>query len=308
VKLVESFIQSPPEILPDLVRQHDDRIDAQFIQTMTLLIQQLLNEGRDAVAEQVAAVQNKIVQHSTFGQGLIQQSQAQEAAIAEVSDEVNGLGEAAERADFLQLAVKYTGDDQRLQALVGLVRPVFDYTFFQEMTAYIGQRPAAERDALETLRDELLQLTAMVDQQAQMAMQEAAGLLRVILSAPNPDEIIQANLQMIDYTFMQVLSANVQEAERRGDIKASAKLKDIYNRIVEQLQANMPPELRFINELLNTPSDDDVRAMIVENAGQFGDSLVGAMQAVEQQLMAQNNPALLERFDMVRREMLAALG
>ena len=301
-------MQTPPDLLPDLVRQHDASIDGQFIQTMTLLIQQLLNEGREAVAQQVAAVQNEIVQHSTFGQGLIQQSEAQEAAIAEVAEDANALGDNAERADFLQLAVKYAGDEQRLQALVGLVRPVFDYTFFQEMTSFIGQSPAADRDMLEALRDALLSLSAMVDQQAQMAMQEAAGLLRVILSAPNPDEIIQANLNLIDYTFMQVLSANVKEAERRGDINASAKLKDIYNRIVGQLQASMPPELRFINELLNAPSEDDVRAMIAENANQFGDSLVGAMQSVEQQLMSQGNPAMLERFDMVRREMLTALG
>jgi hypothetical protein len=233
---------------------------------------------------------------------------AQEAVIAEVADAVNALGPEAKRADFLQLAIKYTGDEQRLQALVGLVRPVFDYGFFEEMTAYISKAPAGERSQLESLRDMLVQLTSLVDQQAQAALQEAVGLLRVIISSPNPDEVIQANLPMIDSTFLQVLSANIQEVTKRGDINASAKLKDIYNRIVAALQASMPPELQFINQLLNAPNDDEVRSMIAEHAGEFGQPLLGAIDAVEQQLAGQGDPAVMQRFELVRREATQALA
>ncbi len=308
VKLVETFMQSPPDLLPQLVQQNDAKIDAQFIQTMTMVIQQLLGEGREQVAEQVAYIQNQIVELSTFGQKLLEQNQAQEAVIAEVADAVNALGAEAKRADFLQLAITYTGDEQRLQALVGLVRPVFDYGFFEEMTAYIGKASAADRTRLEGLRDMLAQLTAMVDQQAQAAMQEAVGLLRVIISSPNPDEVIQANLPMIDQTFLQVLSANIQEVSRRGDLNASAKLKDIYNRIVAALQASMPPELHFINQLLNAPNDDEVRSMIAQHAGEFGPSLLDAIDAVEQQLAGQGDPAVMQRFELVRREATQALA
>jgi len=161
---------------------------------------------------------------------------------------------------------------------------------------------------LEDLRDKLLQLTALVDQQAQMAMQEAAGLLRVILNSPNPDELIQANLPMIDSTFMQVLALNIQDATKRADVNASARLKDIYNRVMAILQASMPPELRFINELLSAPSDDDARGMMTEHVNEYGAPLLEAMDAVEGQLAGQGNPALMERFAMLRREAAEALG
>jgi len=308
VKLVETFMQAPPDLLPQLVQQHDAKIDAQFIQTMTMVIQQLLGEGREQIAEQIAYIQNQIVEMSSFGKQLMEQNQAQEAIIAEVADEVNTLGAGAKRADFLQLAIKYMSDEQRLQALVGLVRPVFDYGFFEEMTAYIGKAPAAERTQLEGLRDALTQLTALIDQQAQAALQEAVGLLRVIISSPNPDEVIQANLPLIDQTFLQVLSANIQEVTRRGDLNASAKLKDIYNRIVTALQASMPPELQFINQLLNAPNDDEVKTMITQHAGEFGPSLLGAIDAVEQQLAGQGDPAVMQRFELVRREATQALA
>lgn len=308
VKLVETFMQSPPDLLPQLVQQNDAKIDAQFVQTMTMVIQQLLNEGREQVAEQVAYIQNQIVELSTFGKELMAQREAQEEVIAEVADAVNALGSDAQRSDFLQLAIQYAGDEQRLQALVGLVRPVFDYGFFEEMTAYISKAPAGDRTQLEGLRDMLVQLTALIDQQAQAALQEAVGLLRVIVSSPNPDEVIQANLPMIDSTFLQVLSANIQEVTRRGDVSASAKLKDIYNRIVSALQASMPPELQFINQLLNAQTDDEVRSMIAEHASDFGQPLLGAIDAVEQQLAGQNNPAVMQRFELVRREATQALA
>jgi CpXC motif protein len=308
VKLVETFIQASEESLPELVQQHDARIDSQFFQTMTLALQQFVQQGREALAERTAYIQNRIVELSTFGKQLVEQTQAQEEAIKQVAEDVNALGDQAQHADFLKLVLRYAEDDNRLQALVGLVRPVFDYTFFQEMTQYISQAAAAERDALEELRERLLELTAQVDQQAQMAMQEAAGLLRAILTSPNPDEMIEANLPMIDSTFMQVLSLNIQDATRRADVNASARLKDIYNRVIAALQAHMPPELRFINELLSAPSDEAARSMMAQRANEFGASLLSAMDVVEEQLAAQGNPVLMERAAMLHREAAQALG
>jgi hypothetical protein len=232
----------------------------------------------------------------------------QEEVVHEVADAVNALGQNAQRADFLNLAIQYAGDDERLQAMVGLARPVFDYLFFQEMTVYIGQAPAAERDQVEALRERLLELTMVVDQQAQMALQESAGLLQAIVDSPNPDELIAANVGLIDYTFMQVLAANIQEAERRKDLSASARLKDIYSRVVAALQANMPPELRFINQLLTVPSEDDARSLIADRIDEFGDQLLAAIDAVEGQLTAQGNPNLLDRLAFLRNETVQALG
>lgn len=306
-KLVETFLQTSEESLPELIKQYDTQIDAQFIQTMTLVIQQLLGEGQQAAAEQLAFVQSRIIELSTYGQQLAQRAQAQEAIIAEVAEAVNALGDGAQRADFLNLAVQYVGEPERLEALVGLVRPVFDYVFFQEMTALIGQSPSAERDQLEELREQLLQLTARIDQQAQTVLHESMTLLQALINSPNPDELIQANLPLIDSTFMQVLAANIQEFTRRGDVNATAKLKAIYERVVSVLQSNLPPELRFVNELLNASTDDEARDMIAQRANEFGQSLVSALDAVEQQLTGEPDSPLMERFALLRREVESVL-
>lgn len=308
VRLVEMFLQTPEENLPALVEQYDDQIDGRFFQTMTLMTQQTARDGRRDMAEQMLRVQSRIAELSSYGRQLIEQEINQEIVVREVVDAVNALGEQAQRSDFLDLAVQYAGDDQRLQALVGLVRPVMDYIFFQELTMRIGQAPTAERDLLEALRDRLLELTAMVDQQTEIALQGAARLLQTILVSDNPDEIIRENLPVFDYTFMQVLAANIQEAERQGDINAAAKLKSVYERIVTALQESMPPELRFINELLAAQTEEDARALIAERADEFGESLLEAIDVVEQQLLGRSEPALVQKLAFLRQATAQALG
>src|SRR5215813_11226276 len=66
VRLVEQFLQAQENDLPELVRQHDTEIDAEFFQTMTLLAQQVLQEGRQAVAQRVIEIQGLIAQFSTY--------------------------------------------------------------------------------------------------------------------------------------------------------------------------------------------------------------------------------------------------
>jgi hypothetical protein len=307
-RLVEIFLQTPEENIPALVTQYDDQIDASFFQTLTLMTQQIAQDGRPDVAQQLLELQSRIAELSTFGRQLIEQELNQETVVREVADAINALGEQAQRSDFLDLALQYAGDDQRMEALVGLVRPVMDYTFFQELTMRIGQAPAQEREALEGLRDRLLELTAMVDEQTEMALKGAARLLQSIISSDNPDQIIRDNLPLFDYTFMQVLAANIQEAERRGEINAAAQLKTIYDRIVAVLQEAMPPELRFINELLSTQSEDDAHSLIAERAGEFGEPLLEAMDVVEQQLAGRSDPALLHKLASLRDATARALG
>lgn len=300
VRLVEMFLQTPEESLPALVEQYNDQIDDRFFKTMTLMTQQMAQDGRAELVEQMLDTQSRVAELSTFGQALIEEELNQEVAVRDVAETINQLGDQAQRSDFLDLALHYASDDQRLQALVGLVRPVMDYTFFQELTLRIGQAPAAEREQLEALRDRLLELTAMVDQQTQLALQGAARLLQTILVSDNPEEVIRENLQVFDYTFMQVLAANIQEAERQGDVDAAARLKDVYERIVTILQESMPPELRFINQLLGAESEDEARALIAERAPEFGEPLLEAMDAVGQQLAGRGDPTLVSKLAFLR--------
>lgn len=308
VRLIETLMQATDDVLPSLVQQNDAQINAQFFQATSVMAQRALQENRPDLAQRLIELQNHVAEHSTFGRELIEQGQMQEAIVEEVAEALNSLGASAQRSDILDLAVKWASDEQRLQALVGLARPAMDYAFFQELTLRIGQVPAAERDQLEALRTRLTELTAIIDQQAQLALQDAVRLLQAIASSPNPEALINANLDLIDDTFMTVLSANIQEAERRGDANTGSRLKQVYQQVVSALQANMQPELRFVNQLLTTDSDEEARQLIAQEAGQYGDGLLGVMDAVGQVLAQRGETEMVQKLAFLRQAAVQQLS
>lgn len=303
MRLVESFLQAPEDQLEEMVRLHDDKIDAQFFQILALLAQRMLQQGRPDMAQQALEVQQRIVELSSAGQALLEQGEVREQIVQEVADAVRALGQNAQRSDLVDLAIQFAASDEHLQALVGLIRPAFDYTTMQDITARIGQAPSEQRPLLEAMRERISELTQIIDQQAQVAVQQAAQFLQALINIPNPDAMIEENIDLIDDTFMAVLSANIQEAERRGDVAASSRLKDVYNRVVMALREQMQPELRFINDLLSAPSNDAARALIAEHAPQYGAGLLSVVDAVAGVVSAQGDSAIMARLAFIRQQM-----
>ncbi len=306
VRLIETFMSTPDDLLQSVVEQNDAKVDAQFLQTMAVMVQRMVQEGRPDIAQQVMATQQMVAEFSTFGKQLIERNRQQEQIVRIVADELQAMGQGATRKDFAELALRYGDDDARLQALVGLARPAFDKQFFQELTSRIGSAPADQRDALEDVRQRLTDLAAMVDQQQQMVVQEAAQLLQEIIMSQDIDAMIAENLPYLDDAFMAVLTANIQEAQRIGNIEMSARLKSVYDRVVAVLRDNMQPELKFINDLLSMP-EDQARKVLAENVTTFGPSLVEMMDAVQEILSSRNEAELLEKLATLRQDALQAL-
>jgi hypothetical protein len=309
VSLIQDLVEASDEDLVKLITENDSKIDMQFFQTMGMMAQRLAQSGRPDVAERILQTQQVLLQFSTLGKELVEQQAKQEEVVEEVAREVQALGAQAQRSDFLALARKYMDDGQRLQALVGLVRPVFDAQFFQELTVAIGQEAASERPKLEALRDTLTQLTEIIDQQSQMQVQQAVSMLQAMLNMPLEalDDTLRDNLPLINDTFMAVLTANIQEAERRQDTASATRLRQIYERVVAILQENMQPELVFVNQLLSAQSDAEAQAMLQQGVEQFGDSVLDVMDAIGEVLNAQGEFETLQRLAELRENAEAAL-
>lgn len=308
VRLLETLLGTPPDQLETAIRQADAQIDMQFMQMLSLMIQRTAAEGQQEIAEQMMDVQEMLMAHSTVGAELIEQAKRQRETVQTVADELNAYGANMTREDFVNVVVSYADDDQKLQALVGLARPALDYQFFETLTSRIGSASEGDRPRLESLRDRLLQLTQMVDQQAQAALAEAAGILRALVNSPEQDALIQQYLPAFDDTFMAVLSANIQESERRGDIQMSAKLKELYSKIMNALRETMQPELKFINDLLAQPSADEALRMIRADAPQYGAGLLEWFDMVQDAIAQRGDPAIAERLNLLRQEVEGVLN
>ncbi|MCA9912462.1 MAG: CpXC domain-containing protein, partial [Anaerolineae bacterium] len=211
VTLLQRLLEAQSEeVLLQLIQENDEAIDESFFQTLVLMAQRALQEGQQQVAGGLIGVQQLLLEHSTYGKELAQAQEEQEAVIQEVMQDINDLGDQPQRSDFLDLLLKYRDEPDRVQALVGLARPAMDYDFFVEFGEYISKAPADERDALETLRDEVRELTNAVDQQSRSVMQQKVQFLQILLNSADYEGMLRENMEIVDENFLAVLTANIQ--------------------------------------------------------------------------------------------------
>ncbi|MGJ3238252.1 MAG: CpXC domain-containing protein [Anaerolineae bacterium] len=309
VELVQKLFEcDSEEKLTALIKEHDEEIDRSVFQTISLMAQRMMQSGQEQAVGHLAAIQQLLLEQSSFGQELARQQATQEETIRAVAAELDTLPEDTDRSDFLDMAIRYADDDDRLQALVGLIRPVFDYDLFAELTERIDKASGDEQAKLETLRDTLQELTQLLDQQSQMLAQQKVQFLQALLNSDNYEQLLQENLSAVDDTFMGILSANIQEAERRQDIQVAAKLRQIYETAVQLFQSQMSPELLFINDLLSAEDDASMQAIINEKANAFDGELLDVVDAVEDLLQQQGQREAVERLGTIRTALSTVLN
>jgi hypothetical protein len=295
MQVLNMFLQVGPDQWSALIQEQEQHLDGEFLQMVLLTAENAAQTGKQPIAEALIILYNFLMQNTPAGQAIVRAARQQEETVRAVAEELQAMGNDMTREDFINLVLRYAGDDQRLQAVTGLMRPALDYQFFQDLSARIEIRTGEDRQRLERLRARLLELTSIIDQQTQAVLQRAADTLRVILNSEDIDAAIQPRLDQIDDTFMAVLQANIQAAERQGDQRTAERLHLVLQKILETLQNNAPPHLRFVNELMSTANDSDAREMIVARAPEFGPELLDLMDAVATDLDESEQPEMAAR-------------
>ena len=309
VALVQKFVEAQSEeAVIELAKDHDDQLDEGFFQTLSMMAQRLMQQGQQQVAGHMLAIQQVLVEHTSYGAELLQTQERQQELINEIADRIETLGDEASRDDFIDLAVEFADDEQKLEALAGLIRPALTDEFFSQFNQRISQAPADERETLESARDTLRELTEMIDQQTRSMVQQKAQFLRMLMTSPDAEAMMRQNVEMIDDNFMTVLSMNIQEAQKRSDVQTSAKLQEIYEVAVSLLREQMTPELRFINELLSFEDDAQVKAHIDANIDHYDSDLLQVVSAVEQMLAQQGRNDIIDKMAFIRVALEQALN
>ncbi|MFP4322101.1 MAG: CpXC domain-containing protein [Anaerolineales bacterium] len=280
MQVIEQFITAAPDALPDLIAQHEDLIDDEFIQLLTYSAEAALASGQQQAAQAILERRNAIIQGSQYGQDALARAEAQEEIIQEVLDYLRSQGQRMSIDDFVNYLLSVYDSDDHLQAVAALARESLDYNFFQYLSGRIENADGDEAAALQTVRARLVEYAEMIDQQQQQRVQSAQRLMMDLLNAEDPDAAIHERLGFIDDFFLSVLQASVQQYEQTGDMINSARLKKLYERIIEHVQASSPPEVRFVNELMTQEDEIEARLLLSEQAAQYGEPLLEYMDAL----------------------------
>jgi len=139
-------------------------------------------------------------------------------------------------------------------------------------------------------------------------VQQAVQALQAIVNSGDLDAAIRSRLDLIDDTFISVLSANIQNAEQNGNAAAALRLREVMERVMTILQENAPPAVQFINELLQQPTAERARELLTARAAEFGRELLDVMTGLLNELSARGRSATLERLLALREMAVDVLG
>ncbi len=295
VQLLQNLLSAPEEQWPQTIKDHDADIDVTLFQLLSASAEATAAGGNQAGAKKMAAMQNALLQHSTFGQ----QVRSRQDKVEAVARELQGLGKKLTSDKLLELVVN-ARDDDKLAAYTSLARAGMDYAFFEALTRRIDRATGDEKKRLAQVRDQLLEMTQEIDKAAQAQMAEATSLLRKLMEAPDLNQALRDSVEHFDDAFLAVLNLNIEAAQKAKRSSALTRLVLINDGISRLMQESAPPELRFIDELLQMEPQTAAEEALKSRPGVITSELVDAMNYVGESLRQGGQGDLAERLERLR--------
>ncbi|MBN1484402.1 MAG: hypothetical protein JXA37_06740 [Chloroflexia bacterium] len=264
------------QALAALVEEEDERLDFEFFATLGAYIEANRQDGLENTARRLEGLREKLLELSSYGRKFAAQMLAGTPDHPPLTRE--------ELLEELQAAES----EEALGELVTWYRAGVDYGFFQMLTERMeaheqaGEMEQAQR--LGQLRENLLELTARLDEETRTALAQAAELLQQLLNSESPEDFIREHLEQFDDAFFIVLGANLQAAEEAGQQEAQQRLQELGNQILEIAQENLPPQVRLLRDLLSAESQEAIKEMLEEQEDWVDENLLALMQSLAQEV------------------------
>jgi thioredoxin-like negative regulator of GroEL len=152
------------------------------------------------------------------------------------------------------------------------------------------------------MREKLLGFTNDVDKQLEARYKQSQEVVERILSQDDVVKAVEANIQNITQDVVDIATQMLRQASEKNDYARMGKLQ----KMIEVLrQASTPPEVEFIEHLLDAPDDTALEKTLEANKDmindQFMEALIGLVAQVDQ-ATEQGNPeakALSEKLSKV---------
>ena len=308
VNMIEKLLSATTEdVRKELVKQNAELFDDQFFALFGQLTQAAAGSGQNEMAQQMAALEQLLLNETEKGQEIQASLKEMEAASKSLQD----LGEALTRDSLLDLLID-APNEAREQALVSMARGGLDYQFFQILTERVeAENNPEEQQQLEAMRERLLDYVNEIDKQIEARMQQAQGFLNSLLEQEDIGGATRANIQHFDQSIVQALEAMLQKATEEEDQALLAKLQQVV--AVLQEASGPLPEYEFIEALLATESPEALEKLLAENEDKLTDELlqtlggiVAQAQGQEEQLSEQDQ-GMFAKMETVYGEVLKFL-
>jgi CpXC motif protein len=303
VALIERLLQaSSADVRTEIIKQNLNLFDEQFFGLFSRLAQSAAAGGQEPVARAMVELQKQLLDETEFGRSLKESVGELEAATKTLQE----VGQALTREKLLDIVLE-SQNDARLRAYATIARGGMDYQFFQLLSEKIDKASGDEKTRLESIREKLLDFTNEMDKQMEARYKQAQEFVESLLAKDDIVKAVRDNLDGFTQDAVDIVNQMLRQASEKNDYTRMGKLQ----KMVEILrEVSTPPEVAFIEQLLDAPDDMALDKMLEENRDlindQFMEALIGLVAQVDQ-ATEQGNPeakALGEKLSKVYKSAL----
>jgi len=281
LSIIDRLLQTPTaEVRSEIIKQNTKLFDEQFFALFSRLLQAGAGSGQEQLAKQMADLQKQLLSETEYGRQL-------QASVGELEAAAKTLQEAGQnltREKLLDFMIK-APNEARLKAYVSLARNGMDYVFFQNLTEMIDKASVDSKTKLEGLREKLLDLVNEIDKQLEARYKQAQELVEKILTQEDVAKATQANLESFTQDAVDVVQTLLRQASEKNDYARMGKLQ----KMLEILQAASapPPEVAFIEKLLDAPDQAGIEKMLADNENIVNDAFMETLNGLVAQVGSQ---------------------
>ena len=303
VQVIERLLQTTTaDVRSEIIKQNINLFDEQFFALFSRLAQSAAAGGQEPVARAMVELQKQLLEETEFGRGLKESVGELEAATKTLQE----VGQALTREKLLDIVLQ-SPNDARLRAYATIARGGMDYQFFQLLSEKIDKASGDEKTRLESIREKLLDFTNEMDKQMEARYKQAQEFVESLLAKDDIVKAVRENLDGFTQDAVDIVNQMLRQASEKSDYTRMGKLQ----KMVEILrEVSTPPEVAFIEQLLDAPDDMALDKMLEENRDlindQFMEALIGLVAQVDQ-ATEQGNPeakALGEKLSKVYKSAL----
>lgn len=277
-----------------------DLIDRDFFAMLDRFLVMTSNQGQQTGVNALMQLRAHLLETTDVGKEIKVQQDKVRAILSgftanttrdEVLDKVLAVWQEEEGEDLIN-------------SLVGAIAPMIDYQFLMLITQRLeSTTDATERAHLEQLRQLALNMQEQQKASQQEMVQQMQQILQDVLQAPDIEAKLREYVDVIDESFLAMLAANIQAAQRNNATAAARRLQQVYEKALAMLREQMPEEMRLLNELIAAPDKATLTQLLKDNRAKFTKEFMASLQEVENQLREAGRKELADRLKSIRSQM-----
>ncbi len=299
-ELLGKLAQADKDVQDFLIEERGREIDETFFAMLQQYIEAASQMDDNNQLLPLINLQAKLMTETAVGRQL----EKRQIAVHKMSQEAKKAGGLSP-----QLLVKHIVANQEnegvVDSLVMAGQGTLQYEFFSELTAEIEKVEKSDNQTvaqrLTNYRGKYLELYDEMQNTSRQMMEEVMQTLSLIMEAPDKDTAVRQNADKLDDAFMYVLSARMADAEQKGNKAEIQALNEIQAAIIAMVEAQLPPPVLLMNNLVRAENMADVNRLLDENQHLISPEMLQLVdQVVEQAEQRGDNKELDGRLQAIK--------